>query len=224
MARPSTPKLSRAAIATAALALVDRSGEFTMPALAAALGVSPSSLYNHVGSKADIVELMRGEAMSAVRLPPAVIDLPDPPAPLPDGGSPPADGDRAWLGVLRGIAIGYLDSYARHPRLIPLLTAYTVRDATTLRVYDAMARAFAAGGYGPAATLRAVTILDSFILGSALDAAAPTVVWEADEAASPEFSAALAAGLGEPQRARRAFLEGLDIILGGFAARSGESF
>ncbi|HXD28739.1 MAG TPA: TetR/AcrR family transcriptional regulator C-terminal domain-containing protein [Arthrobacter sp.] len=221
MARPSTPKLSRAAIATAALALVDRSGEFTMPALATALGVSPSSLYNHVGSKADIVELMRGEAMSAVRLPARPDPLPDR---LPDGGSPPAAGDQDWMAVLRGIAIGYLDSYARHPRLIPLLTAYTVRDATTLRVYDAMARAFAAGGYGPAATLRAVTILDSFILGSALDAAAPTVVWEADEAASREFTEALAAGLGEPQRARRAFLEGLDLILGGFAARAGESF
>lgn len=209
MARPTTPKLSRPGIAAAALDLVDRSGEFTIPALAAALGVSPSSLYNHIGSKADIVELMRGAAMSAVVLPGTR-----------DGGAPAPGRGHPWRDTLREIAIGYLDSYARHPRLIPLLTAYTVRDATTLRVYDAMARALAAGGFGPAARLRAVTILDSFILGSALDAAAPAVVWEADEAASREFTQALAAGLDEPDRARRTFLEGLDLILDGWAARA----
>ncbi|MBM6621790.1 TetR/AcrR family transcriptional regulator C-terminal domain-containing protein [Micrococcaceae bacterium RIT802] len=210
MARPRTPKLSRPGIAAAALDLVDRTGEFTIPALAAALRVSPSSLYNHVCSKADIVELMRGTAMSAVAIPGSE----------DDGGARAPGKGPSWSDTLREIAIGYLDSYARHPRLIPLLTAYTVRDATTLRVYDAMARALAAGGFDPAARLRAVTILDSFILGSALDAAAPAVVWEADEAASDEFTQALAAGLDEPDRARRTFLEGLDLILDGWAARA----
>ncbi|WP_417215334.1 TetR/AcrR family transcriptional regulator [Arthrobacter sp.] len=210
MARPTTPKLSRSAIAAAALDLVDRTGEFTIPALAAALHVSPSSLYNHIGSKADIVELMRGAAMSAV----------DIPGPADDADAAAPGEGHHWRGTLRAIAIGYLDSYARHPRLIPLLTAYTVRDATTLRVYDAMARALAAGGFDPAARLRAVTILDSFILGSALDAAAPAVVWEADEAASEEFTQALAAGLDAPDRARTTFLEGLDLILDSWAARA----
>lgn len=214
MARPSTPKLSRPGIAAAALDLVDRTGEFTIPALAAALRVSPSSLYNHIGSKADIVELMRGTAMSAVAVPGTRSPTQD-----DDGAPVPGEGP-GWRDTLRHIAVSYRDSYARHPRLIPLLTAYTVRDATTLRVYDAMARALAAGGFDPAARLRAVTILDSFILGSALDAAAPAVVWEADEAASEEFTQALAAGLDEPDRARRTFLEGLDLILDGWAART----
>lgn len=214
MARPSTPKLSRPGIAAAALDLVDRTGEFTIPALAAALRVSPSSLYNHIGSKADIVELMRGTAMSAVAVPGTRSPTQD------DDGAPFSGEGPDWRGTLRQIAVSYRDSYARHPRLIPLLTAYTVRDATTLRVYDAMARALAAGGFDPAARLRAVTILDSFILGSALDAAAPAVVWEADEAASEEFTQALDAGLDEPDRARRTFLEGLDLILDGWAART----
>ena len=55
MARPSTPKLSPGSIAKAALKLVDGSGEFTIPQLAAALKVRPSSLYNHVGGKGEIV-------------------------------------------------------------------------------------------------------------------------------------------------------------------------
>ena len=198
MARPSTPKLSPGSIAKAALKLVDGSGEFTIPQLAAALKVRPSSLYNHVGGKGEIVELMRGEAMSAVQV--------------------PASGEGGWRDVVRRIAVTYLDSYSRHPRLIPLLTSHTVRDRTTLRVYDALAAELAGAGFGPAERLEAITILDSFVLGSALDAAAPAVVWEADAEASPAFREALEAGLAVPDRARRTFLAGLEILLAGLEA------
>lgn len=195
MARPRSPKLSPEAIARAALRLVDKHGEFTIPQVADALKVRQSSLYNHVGGKAQIVELMRGTAMGAVE--------------VPDGGG--AD----WRDVLRRIAVVYLDSYARHPRLIPLLTTHTVRDPTTLRVYDALADALAGAGFGPEERLEAITIIDSFVLGSALDAAAPAVVWEADAGAGEAFREALEAGMGAPDRARKAFLAGLEIILGG---------
>lgn len=201
MPRPSTPKLSPTLIARAALRLVDKKGEFTIPELAAALQVRPSSLYNHVGGKGEIVELMRGEAMSAVGLP-----------------SDPAAGD--WTDVVRGIAVEYLNSYSRHPRLIPLLTSHTVRDRTTLRVYDALAEAFAAAGFGAAERLQAITILDSFVIGSALDAAAPAVVWEADAEAGDAFREALDAGLAVEDRARKTFLAGLELLLAGFRQAS----
>jgi len=45
-------------IATAALGLVDRTGGFTIVQVADTLGVRPSSLYNHLSSKAEIVEAM----------------------------------------------------------------------------------------------------------------------------------------------------------------------
>ncbi|MCZ4148502.1 TetR family transcriptional regulator, partial [Escherichia coli] len=48
MARPSKPKRSLDAIATAALKLVDKHGEFTLPQLANSLSVTASSIYNHV--------------------------------------------------------------------------------------------------------------------------------------------------------------------------------
>jgi carbon-monoxide dehydrogenase medium subunit len=54
--RPSTPLLSREAIAAAAVGVVDRTGEFTIAQVADALGVRPSSLYNHLSSKGEIVE------------------------------------------------------------------------------------------------------------------------------------------------------------------------
>ncbi|MEG2715346.1 MAG: TetR/AcrR family transcriptional regulator, partial [Glutamicibacter sp.] len=153
MARPSKPKLSTAAIADAALKLVDAHGEFTLPQLAKALSVSASSLYNHVSGKDEIIELMRGRAMSAISLPDSV--------------------SSDWQEIVQQIATSYWESYSRHPRLIPLLTSHTVRDSTTLRVYDALAEAFAMAGFEPKRRLQAITIVDSFVLGSALDAAAP---------------------------------------------------
>ncbi|MGZ2223857.1 TetR/AcrR family transcriptional regulator [Glutamicibacter nicotianae] len=195
MARPSKPKLSTTAIADAALQLVDAHGEFTLPQLAKVLSVSASSLYNHVQGKGEIIELMRGRAMAGIRLP----DL----------------GNVAWQDAVRDIATEYWASYSQHPRLIPLLTSHTVRDSTTLRVYDALAEAFALAGFEPKRRLQAITIVDSFVLGSALDAAAPTEVWQADAESSKAFTDALAAGLDVQQRAEHTFLTGLDAILRG---------
>lgn len=193
MARPSKPKLSPDAIASAALELVDKHGEFTLPQLAKALAVTASSLYNHVAGKDEIIELMRGRAMSAIS--------------LPDGDS----GD--WQETVRQIATSYWESYSKHPRLIPLLTSHTVRDRTTLRVYDALAETLAHAGFPPASRLHAITIIDSFVLGSALDAAAPEIVWEANDSSGHEFWEALDAGLRVEKRAEVAFHKGLELIL-----------
>ncbi|MFJ2469883.1 TetR/AcrR family transcriptional regulator [Glutamicibacter sp. NPDC087583] len=195
MARPSKPKLSTAAIADAALKLVDAHGEFTLPQLAKALSVSASSLYNHVAGKDEIIELMRGRAMSAIS--------------LPDNAS------SDWQEIVRQIATSYWESYSRHPRLIPLLTSHTVRDSTTLRVYDALAEAFAMAGFEPKRRLQAITIVDSFVLGSALDAAAPENVWEIDGESTRAFSESLPTALGDEDRASKTFAVGLDLIING---------
>lgn len=195
MARPSQPKLSTSAIAAAALKLVDAHGDFTLPQLAKALSVSASSLYNHVQGRAEIIELMRGQAMSAIKLPE-----------LDEG---------AWQETVQAIAVEYWASYSKHPRLIPLMTSYTVRDSTTLRVYDALAEAFAAAGFDPKQRLQAITIVDSFVLGSALDAAAPTEVWVADANISEAFRQALDSGQDQEDRPMETFRLGLGIILDG---------
>ncbi|WP_190264055.1 TetR/AcrR family transcriptional regulator [Glutamicibacter nicotianae] len=197
MARPSKPKLSTTAIADAALELVDAHGEFTLPQLAKVLSVSASSLYNHVQGKGEIIELMRGRAMAGIRLP--NLD------------------NVAWQEAVRDIATEYWASYSRHPRLIPLLTSHTVRDSTTLRVYDALAEAFALAGFEPKRRLQAITIVDSFVLGSALDAAAPKIVWEANAQSSRCFKEALDADLPDSNRSRATFGLGLSMLLDSFA-------
>ncbi|KUM31257.1 TetR/AcrR family transcriptional regulator C-terminal domain-containing protein [Glutamicibacter mishrai] len=200
MARPSQPKLSTSAIAAAALELVDARGDFTLPQLAKTLSVSASSLYNHVQGRAEIIELMRGQAMSEIQLP----DL----------------RDVSWQEAVQDIATEYWASYSKHPRLIPLLTTHTVSDSTTLRVYDALAEAFALAGFEPKRRLQAITIIDSFVLGSALDAAAPAEVWEASCESSSYFREALDAGLADSTRPRSTFKLGLTMLLGALSQQA----
>ena len=66
MGRPPVALLSTDRIASAAMDLVNTTGGFTIPELARRLKVSPSSLYNHVSGREQIVELLRERAMSAV--------------------------------------------------------------------------------------------------------------------------------------------------------------
>ncbi|WP_427015435.1 TetR/AcrR family transcriptional regulator C-terminal domain-containing protein [Pseudarthrobacter sp. P1] len=199
MARPLSPKLSPDLIANAALDLVDLRGEFTIPELAKKLNVSPSSLYNHVAGKDDIIELMRGAAVAAITLPGPGLD---------------------WVAAVRDIAVKYRNSYARHPRLIPLLTAYAVRDETTIRMYNVLAELFTGAGFSPRRVLEAITVLDSYVLGSALDVAAPQNVWDPGELAADALRDALADSLGRPERADDAFSFGLDLIVNGLAAHA----
>lgn len=80
--------------------LVTTTGGFTIPELARKLKVSPSSLYNHVSGREQIVELLRERAMSEVAL-------------------PDTDTERPWAEVVADIMRSYRRSFARYPRLIP---------------------------------------------------------------------------------------------------------
>lgn len=83
MPRPPTRLLSPEIITDAAIRMVDTAGDFTMPGLAERLKVRPSSLYNHVSGRAEIVEAMRARIMStiAVGARPATGPRPSPPSP-----------------------------------------------------------------------------------------------------------------------------------------------
>lgn len=199
MGRPSKPLLSTDRIANAAMDLVNKTGGFTVPELARALKVSPSSLYNHVAGREQIVELLRERAMSDVAL-------------------PADDPQRPWTDVVADIMRSYRQSYARYPRLIPLLTSHAVNSDHALTMYNVLAVAFDRAGFDPADTLRAITLIDSFVLGSALDVAAPDEPWQAGADVAPEFAAALATGTTKPERADDAFEFGVSVLLRGLAA------
>jgi AcrR family transcriptional regulator len=178
--------------------LVNTTGEFTIPELARRLKVSPSSLYNHVSGREQIVELLREQAMSAVVL-------------------PADDQDRPWNETVAEIMRSYRRSYARYPRLIPLLTTHAVNSGHAFTMYNALATTLNRAGFSDGDTLRVITLMDCFVLGSALDLAAPVEPWESGAEVGPELAAALATGGAKPARADDAFEFGLDVVLRGLA-------
>jgi len=198
MGRPPVPILSTDGITSAAMDLVNTTGGFTIPELAKKLKVSPSSLYNHVSGREQIVELLRERAMSEVQLPE---DCPD----------------RPWSDVVADIMRSYRRSYARYPRLIPLLTLHSVNSTHAFTMYNALAATLRRAGFDAADSLRIITMFDCFVLGSALDLAAPEEPWESGAQAGPELAAALATGGPKPDRADDAFEFGLAVLLRGLS-------
>lgn len=198
MARPSVPVLSVAKIATAALAIVDRQGEFSVNEVAKALDVRPSSLYNHLAGKAEIVEAMRSLVFRDLS---------------------PTAGTDDWGAQLRGLLRGYRDAFAAHPRLVPLLTAYTVSSPDVMALYERMADVLVRAGVPDDELLAIITVLDHLVIGSALDLAAPEQVWSRDAAQGPLLAAAIEASPTGRERADRAFELGLDLVLGSLQQR-----
>ena len=179
--------------------LVNATGGFTIPELARRLGVSPSSLYNHVSGRDQIVELLRERAMSDVQLP---------------EDDPTLD----WTATVADIMRSYRRSFARYPRLIPLLTIHAVNSTQAFVMYNAVATTLARAGFDAADTLRAISLMDAYVLGSALDLAAPDQPWTASDDVGPELAAALATVAPRPTRADDAFEWGLAALMHGLAA------
>jgi len=196
--RPSTPLLSPEAIAIAALGLVDRTGEFTIAQVAEALGVRPSSLYNHLASKAEIVEAMRSLVFRQ--------------------GNFDTERAETWDETVRTLLRRYRDCFAQHPRLIPLVTAYTVSSPEVMGMYDELAETLSAAGVPVDQLLDVITMCDSVVLGAALDLAAPDEVWAVDQARSPALVAAIEQAGSSRERSDRAFELALDLLLIGIAS------
>ena len=155
----------------AALRLVDRTGEFTIAQVADALGVRPSSLYNHLSSKGEIVEAMRSLVFR-------------------EGGVETGD-PGPWDQTVRSRLRRYRECFAAHQRLIPLVTSYTVSSPEVMGMYDELAETLRATGVPDGQLLDVITMCDSIVLGAALDLAAPDEGWAVDQARSPALIAAI---------------------------------
>jgi AcrR family transcriptional regulator len=196
--RPITPLLSRDAIATAALGHVDRTGGFTIVQVADTLGVRPSSLYNHMSSKAEIVEAMRSWVFR-------------------EGGDEGGEA-KTWEQAVRALLRRYRACFARHPRLIPLVTAYTVSSPDVMGMYDELADTLSAAGVPDGQLLDVITMCDSVVIGAALDLAAPDEVWAVDQARSPALIAAIRQAGSGRRRSDRAFALALELLILGITS------
>ncbi|MFI1864992.1 MULTISPECIES: TetR/AcrR family transcriptional regulator [Streptomyces] len=153
MARPRKPLLSRERIVAAAGALVDSEGldAVSTRRLAAELGVSGPSLYNHFRTKDEILEAV-ADAVSAQ------VDL-----------SMFAEHDsRDWATALHDWALSYRAALRAHPQIVPVLARGPGRRPAGLRVADAVFGAMVRAGWPPAQATHIGALMRYFITGSAL--------------------------------------------------------
>ncbi|MER5933167.1 TetR/AcrR family transcriptional regulator [Streptomyces sp. NPDC002054] len=153
MARPRKPLLNRERIVEAAGVLVDREGleAVSTRRLAAALGVSGPSLYNHFRTKDEILEAVADAVSARVDL--SMFGEEDP---------------RDWRTALHDWAHSYRDALADHPNIVPVLARGPGRRPSGLRVADAVFGAMTAAGWPPAQATRIGALMRYFILGSAV--------------------------------------------------------
>jgi AcrR family transcriptional regulator len=192
--RPRKAVLDRTRIADAALKLVDETGDFTLPELARRLGVQTASLYHHVDGRAGVIELLR-ERVSDAMDPGPLIQEP-------------------WDAALGAFFRSYRTVFAAHPRVVPLLTTTTIRSPKVIAAYDKMLGLLDEAGVPVDRAMEILTALENFVIGSALDLAAPEVMWEIPPGTeAPRLAEALASQRTASGRAELAFDFGMDRLL-----------
>ncbi len=141
------PPVTRDRVLDAALALADEGGleALTMRRIGKALDVEGMALYNHVANKDDILDGIVERVLSEIPF-------------------PSAEGD--WKVEMRSRAIAARRVFLRHPWAIGLLEArYAGSSPVRLGYFDAVLGALRAAGFNPTLSMRAFSLIDSFLYG-----------------------------------------------------------
>jgi AcrR family transcriptional regulator len=199
--RPTAPLLSQQKITRAAVELIELRGytALTMAALARQLGVAPSALYNHVSSRRQLLLWLQDHVNQE-------IDCSD-------------FGVRPWDVALESWAHSYRDAYARHSMLVPVIAVTPIAGSPhTVAMYEKVAAGLRDGGWPDDQVMDVVVAVESFVLGSALDAAAPDDIFDVPSAQAPVLAEVVGARVGR-DAARAAFDLGLATVLAGLRDR-----
>ncbi|MET7285680.1 TetR/AcrR family transcriptional regulator [Streptomyces sp. NPDC005573] len=205
MARPRKPLLSTDRIVETARELVDAEGLAAVSTrrLAAELGVSGPSLYNHFRTKDEILEAV-ADSVSAL------VDL----AMFEDG--------RDWRTALHDWAVSYRAALRAHPNIVPVLARGPGRRPAALRLADAVYGAMVDAGWPPAQATSIGALMRYFIMGSALGSFAGGFVDDAsayDPCDYPHLGQAHLLAERQEEVDERAFEAGLLALLDGLAGQ-----
>ncbi|MFG2146678.1 TetR/AcrR family transcriptional regulator [Streptomyces sp. NPDC048696] len=207
MARPRKPLLSTDRIVTAASALVDAEGLAAVSTrrLAAELGVSGPSLYNHFRTKDEILEAVADATSAQVDL--SMFEPADP---------------RDWRTALHDWAVAYRAVLTRHPNIVPVLAHGPGRRPAGLRLADAVFGAMVAAGWPPAQATHIGALMRYFVMGSALGSFAGGFVDDEsayDPADYPHLGQAHLLAERQEKIDEGAFETGLRALLDGLSAQ-----
>lgn len=195
--------VNRAQLVTAALAIVDEHGSdaLTMRSLATRVHRQVSSLYNHVGSRDELIELVRARIV--------------------EGIDTSAFDGREWDAALEAWARSYLTAFAAHPNLIRILATSPIRDVSTFAMYDIVIGALITAGWPLQEAVAVMRTVEAHVLGSALDLVAPgdMLAQSSVPAELTMVHAALAPEYEESTSAAAAFELGIAALFDGLRAR-----
>ncbi|MFC4036057.1 TetR/AcrR family transcriptional regulator [Streptomyces polygonati] len=246
MARPRKPLLSRERIAQAALALIDAEGLAALSTrrLAAELGVSGPSLYNHFATKEAILDAAADTVVAQVDLSmfggagAAGVEVNagagavctdsggDEGKGEGDGGdrgdNADGRGDRGpdWPDALLAWGRSYRAALADHPHIVPFLATGPGLRPAGLRMADAVFGGMVDAGWPPAQATRIGALMRYFVTGSALGSFAGGFVGDAaayDPADYPHLGQAHLLADHREQVDLGAFETGLRALIDGLA-------
>jgi AcrR family transcriptional regulator len=149
ISRDARPVLTRERIVAAATSLVDEAGPdtLTMRAVAQRLGAGAMSLYRHVGSREELLDLVL-QAMAA--------EVPETPL------------TGTWRADLAAIARDVRAGLVRRPHLTVLLTSRAGRGAAELPMLERTFTVLRAAGFAPRQAVLANHALGNYVAGVAL--------------------------------------------------------
>ena len=208
MARPRKPLLSTDRIVETARMLVDSEGLAAVSTrrLAAELGVSGPSLYNHFRTKDQILEAVADSVSAQVDL-----------SMFEDG--------RDWRTALHDWAVSYRSALRDHPNIVPVLATGPGRRPAGLRLADAVYGGMVEAGWPPAQATSIGALMRYFVMGSALGSFARGFVDDAsayDPADYPHLGQAHLLAEQQEKVDERAFEVGLAALLDGLAGQFSE--
>ncbi|AGB22067.1 transcriptional regulator [Mycobacterium sp. JS623] len=208
MGRPANPLLSREAIVSTALALADSEGleALSTRRLAAELGVAGPSLYNHVGTKDELLDDVVDTVLASVDTS-MFAEL--------------SAENLQWRAALEKWARTYRDAIAAHPNIVPVLAAGLGRRPNALRIANEVFGGLVSAGWPRREAISVGAVVRYFVLGSALGSFASAFPTDAAVYSNryPHLDGAHLLATRQQRVDRRAFDTGLRAVLDGLELR-----
>lgn len=148
-ARDVRPRLNRARVLQAAVALADELGieALSMRKLGEQVGVEAMSLYKHVANKDDLIDGMVDSVFAEIEL---------------DRSA------RSWRAAMRHRAISVRAVLRRHPWAVPLMQSRSSPGPSTLSHLDALIGVLRSAGFSIVLTAHALSAIDAYVYGFAM--------------------------------------------------------
>ena len=150
-AKGRTP-LTRDRVLRAGVAFADQRGirSLSMRKLGEVLGVEAMSLYNHIANKSELLDGMVDVVFGEIELPSSQTD---------------------WRTAMQQRALSAREILSRHRWAIGLMESRSTPGPATLRHHDAVIGSLRGGGFSIGMAAHALSVLDSYVYGFALQEA-----------------------------------------------------